>query len=162
MSRRREALVEALRLAPRRACAAFVRVRLIDGQPFSYLVTHVPERIGISYSEADLASMPLLSLLERSGVVVQRASQTIGATLAEPRHRRGAGARDRLAAAVADARRLRPRLATASSICTRSTGRIATPSRWSSNAPVAPGAALVAGAEPAGADGRAQRGRRPS
>ena len=32
-----------------------VRVRLIDGAPFSYLVTHVPERIGVTYSEADLA-----------------------------------------------------------------------------------------------------------
>jgi len=79
-----EALVEALRLAPDERVQRSIRVRMIDGLPFSYLVTHVPERIGISYSEADLASMPLLSLLERSGVVVQRASQTIGASLASP------------------------------------------------------------------------------
>jgi GntR family transcriptional regulator len=37
----------------------FERVRLIDGQPFSYLTTHVPERVGLSYSEADLAATPL-------------------------------------------------------------------------------------------------------
>ena len=61
-----------------------VRVRMIDGLPFSYLTTHVPERVGLTYSEADLAGTPLLELLERSGVVVECASQTIGATLAGP------------------------------------------------------------------------------
>ena len=61
-----------------------VRVRLIDGQPFSHLTTHVPERIGITYSEAELASRPLLSLIERSGVVVARATQEISAVLASP------------------------------------------------------------------------------
>lgn len=61
-----------------------VRVRLIDGGPFSYLTTHVPERIGLTYSETDLASVPLLSLLERSGIAVERATQSISATLAGP------------------------------------------------------------------------------
>jgi GntR family transcriptional regulator len=61
-----------------------VRVRLIDGAPFSYLVTHVPERIGVTYSESDLATTPLLGLLERSGVHVEKANQSIGATLAGP------------------------------------------------------------------------------
>lgn len=78
------ALMEKLKLKPGERLQRSVRVRLIDGQPFSYLVTHVPERIGISYSEADLASTPLLSLLERSGVVAERASQAIGAMLASP------------------------------------------------------------------------------
>ncbi|WP_186418790.1 tripartite tricarboxylate transporter substrate-binding protein [Bosea sp. CS1GBMeth4] len=78
------ALIDALRLAPGERLQRSVRVRLIDGQPFSYLVTHVPQRIGVSYSEADLSSTPLLALLERSGVVVTRASQTISATLAGP------------------------------------------------------------------------------
>jgi GntR family transcriptional regulator len=61
-----------------------VRVRLIDDAPFSYLVTHVPERIGSTYSEADLASTPLLELMERSGPAAERAAQTISATLAGP------------------------------------------------------------------------------
>ena len=61
-----------------------VRVRLIDGAPFSYLTTHVPERIGLTYSEADLAATPLLELLERSGLTAERATQTISATLASP------------------------------------------------------------------------------
>jgi len=61
-----------------------IRVRLTDSAPFSYLITHVPERIGLTYSEADLGTTPLLRLLEGSGVVPARASQTITATLAEP------------------------------------------------------------------------------
>ena len=61
-----------------------VRIRLIDGQPFSYLTTHVPERIGLTYSERDLATIPLLELMERSGVVAARASQSISASLVGP------------------------------------------------------------------------------
>lgn len=61
-----------------------IRVRLTDGAPFSYLITQVPEGIGLTYSESDLSTTPLLQLLENSGAVVDRASQTIGATLAEP------------------------------------------------------------------------------
>lgn len=61
-----------------------VRVRSIDGEPFSYLTTHVPERIGLTYAEADLSSTPLLELLERSGIVADRANQTLSASLAGP------------------------------------------------------------------------------
>ena len=59
-----------------------VRLRLVDGKPFSHLTTHVPEGIAQSYTEADLASTPLHALLERSGVRVDSATQTISATLA--------------------------------------------------------------------------------
>lgn len=79
-----EAVAQALGLAAGERTQRSVRVRLIDGQPFSYLTTHVPERIGLTYSESDLASVPLLALLERSGAAVDRASQTISATLASP------------------------------------------------------------------------------
>jgi GntR family transcriptional regulator len=61
-----------------------VRVRLAGGKPFSHLTTHVPEAIAQSYSEADLATTPLFRLLERSGVEVGQARQTISATLATP------------------------------------------------------------------------------
>ena len=60
-----------------------VRVRQLEGEAFSYLTTYVPEDIGRSYTRNDLASLPLLTLLERSGVVVSRAEQTISATLAD-------------------------------------------------------------------------------
>jgi GntR family transcriptional regulator len=61
-----------------------VRVRSRAGEPFSYLTTYVPERIAQNYSEADLARTPLYALLERSGVKVHRATQTISAVLASP------------------------------------------------------------------------------
>ncbi len=61
-----------------------MRVRLIDGLPFSHLTTHVPERIGVTYTEADLAARPLLSLLERSGVRIAHATQDVTAVLASP------------------------------------------------------------------------------
>lgn len=79
-----EAIAQALGLTAGERTQRSVRVRLIDGQPFSYLTTHVPERIGLTYSESDLASVPLLTLLERSGAAVERASQAISATLATP------------------------------------------------------------------------------
>ncbi len=77
-------VANALQLKPRERVQFSVRVRLIDGLPFSYLVTHVPERFGVTYSEADLASRPLLALLERTGVKVDRATQDMTATLASP------------------------------------------------------------------------------
>lgn len=60
-----------------------VRIRRLEGEPFSHLTTYVPEDIGRSYSREDLASTPLLTLLERGGVEISRAEQTITATLAD-------------------------------------------------------------------------------
>jgi len=59
------------------------RVRSLEGAPFSHLVTYVPESVGRSYDRDDLASTPLLTLLERGGVVVSRAEQSLTATLAD-------------------------------------------------------------------------------
>ena len=74
----------ALRLPDGARTQQSVRVRLVDGAPFSYLVTHVPEAIGATYTEAELAATPLLALLERSGVVADHATQTITATVSTP------------------------------------------------------------------------------
>lgn len=77
-------VAEALRLEENEKAQRSVRVRIIDGEPFSYLITHVPERVGTTYTEQELAAVPLLTLIERSGVKVDRATQTISATLAGP------------------------------------------------------------------------------
>jgi GntR family transcriptional regulator len=61
-----------------------VRVRSLDGLPFSWLLAHVPERIGVTFSGRELADRPMLELLERSGVKVERAAQRISAGLAAP------------------------------------------------------------------------------
>ena len=64
---------------PAAACA--VRVRMIGDAPFSYLKAHVPEQVGQTYFEADLAGQPLL---ERSGVMVGPGRQSISAKLTGP------------------------------------------------------------------------------
>jgi len=77
-------VVAALGLAPGERAQRAVRVRMLGEAPFSHLTTHVPQQVGQTYSEAELASQPLLGLLERSGFRVGRARQSIGATLAGP------------------------------------------------------------------------------
>ena len=65
-----------------------VRVRMIDGKPFSYLTTHVPERIGITYSEAGARfAAACWRCWSVPGVTVARATQEISAVLASPRSR---------------------------------------------------------------------------
>jgi GntR family transcriptional regulator len=77
-------VAEALGLKPGVMVQRSVRVRSVKGRPFSYLTAHVPEDIGRTYTKDELAAQPLLSLLERSGVKLERASQRIGAVLASP------------------------------------------------------------------------------
>ena len=59
------------------------RVRSVDGAPFSHLTTWVPESVGLTYSADELAAMPMLTLLERAGVEVSGAAQTMSACLAD-------------------------------------------------------------------------------
>lgn len=61
-----------------------IRIRSHRGTPFSLLTTYVPEKIGRTFSENDMASRPLLLLLERAGAKVARAEQSITAKLATP------------------------------------------------------------------------------
>jgi GntR family transcriptional regulator len=75
---------EALGAGTHESLQRSVRVRSVDGLPFSYLLAHVPERIGVTFNAKDLADRPLLELLERSGVKVERATQRISAGLAAP------------------------------------------------------------------------------
>ena len=77
-------VLKALGLQPRARVQTAVRVRSSEGQPFSHLTTYVPEQIARSYDETDLATQPLFRLLERSGVVIDGARQSVGATLATP------------------------------------------------------------------------------
>lgn len=60
------------------------RVRLIEDVPFSHLTTYVPTHIARNYSENDLATTPLFKLLERSGVQIDAAHQSVSASLAGP------------------------------------------------------------------------------
>ena len=59
-----------------------IRVRHLDGTPFSYLTTYVPGDLGRVYTRKHLASQAVLTMLEKTGVQVANAEQTITATLA--------------------------------------------------------------------------------
>lgn len=61
-----------------------VRVRSLTGESLSYLTTYLPHRIGEGFVAEDLERMPLLHLLERAGIKVSSARQTVSATLADP------------------------------------------------------------------------------
>lgn len=77
-------VAKALNLEPDEKVQRAVRLRRANDKAFSHLTTFVPERIAESYSEADLASTPLFRLLERRGVRVDHARQTVSAVLATP------------------------------------------------------------------------------
>ena len=76
------AVAQALGVAPDQLLQRSVRVRAVDGVPFSYLTTHVPESVSLTFTKQELASRPLLELLERAGVKVEHARQRISAVLA--------------------------------------------------------------------------------
>jgi len=59
-------------------------MRSIDRVPFSYLTTHIPEGVALTFTKHELASRPLLELLERAGLKVEHARQRISAGLATP------------------------------------------------------------------------------
>ncbi len=79
-----EQVMQALECAATDLVQRSVRIRRLDKQPFSYLITFVPEFVGRTYEPEDLGSTSLISLLERSGIEVTRAEQTISATSAGP------------------------------------------------------------------------------
>ena len=78
-----EDIAHALELDPGTDVQHAVRVRSLDGEPMSYLVTYVPADIGRQYDRDDLDTKPLLLLLELAGVKVASARQSISATLAD-------------------------------------------------------------------------------
>lgn len=78
-----EDIAHALEMEPGGEVQRAVRVRRLNGEPMSYLVTYVPGDIGRNYEHEELNRIPLLHLLERAGVAVASARQTISATLAE-------------------------------------------------------------------------------
>lgn len=75
----------ALQVVPGAEVQRAVRVRSLADGPFSHLTTYVPADIGRKFGRKEMAREPLLALLERSGVVIGSADQTLSATLADTR-----------------------------------------------------------------------------
>jgi len=84
-------VAEALGVAPGSPVQRSVRVRLLDGETMSYLTTWLPEDIGRGIEPDDLGRTALLTLLERAGVQIASAQQTVTASMAEPAVAAGLG-----------------------------------------------------------------------
>lgn len=76
-------VADTLELEPDALVQRAVRMRALAGAPMSYLVTIVPEDIARRIESEDLSQTPLLLLLEKAGVAVASATQTISATVAD-------------------------------------------------------------------------------
>ncbi|MEM9705996.1 MAG: GntR family transcriptional regulator [Pseudomonadota bacterium] len=77
------AIADALQVPETEMVERAIRLRRLDHEPFSYLVTYVPLDIADRYSDDELAKTPLLSLLDRSGVEPTSAEQTLTAVAAD-------------------------------------------------------------------------------
>lgn len=61
-----------------------VRLRSLENDTFSYLITHVPGEIAERYTQDELKTEPMLELLKRAGAEAVEADQTLTAVAAEP------------------------------------------------------------------------------
>ncbi len=76
-------VASAMKAAPGTSAQRSVRLRSYEGTPFSYATTYVREDIGRSYDRSEMASTPLLRLIERAGVEITGAKQTVSASAAD-------------------------------------------------------------------------------
>lgn len=76
-------LTNSLNLKAHEKVIRAVRVRWLDDQPLGCVVSYVPSRLGLKFTRAELESTPMLGLLERAGLKIGTAAQTISATSAD-------------------------------------------------------------------------------
>jgi GntR family transcriptional regulator len=77
-------VAERLRLKPGDPVQRITRLRKIEGEPFSHIVSFVPASISANFSHQDLQNRTLLELLEEAGAAAHEAEQWISACAAEP------------------------------------------------------------------------------
>lgn len=73
-----------LGLEPGKAVTRLTRLRRLDGQPFSHLVTFLPKDVAARIPATDLAAGSMLKLLAQAGAAPAAAEQWIAATGADP------------------------------------------------------------------------------
>ncbi|WEK01173.1 MAG: GntR family transcriptional regulator [Candidatus Sphingomonas phytovorans] len=79
----RPPISDALKVASDTQVLRVARVRWLDNQPISHLVSYVPAELSGAMDRAALKTTPMLSLLEQAGVQIGAATQTISASLAD-------------------------------------------------------------------------------
>jgi GntR family transcriptional regulator len=75
-------VAERLEIKPEATVQRAVRLRRLNGEPFSYLVNYIPIAIARRFAPEDLATASMLTLLERAGAAAQEAEQWITAVAA--------------------------------------------------------------------------------
>lgn len=78
------AIAHDLEIVPGTTVQRVERRRLKDGSPFSYIITYIPEDIGRTFGIEDLATRPILSLVEAAGHRIHAADQAVSALDAPP------------------------------------------------------------------------------
>jgi len=78
-----EMVADELGIEPATPVQRAVRIRHLDGRPFSMSTSFVIEGIGRTFGRDDLTRTPLIDLLARAGVIVGRVDQAITSTLAD-------------------------------------------------------------------------------
>lgn len=78
-------LAEVLQVPDGQKLRKAVRRRSSDAGPVSLITTYVPEALTRGFGRAELASKPMLQLLEESGLELGRAVQTVSASQADAR-----------------------------------------------------------------------------
>ncbi|MFL0414424.1 GntR family transcriptional regulator [Sphingomonas sp. 179-I 2A4 NHS] len=76
-------VTEALGIAAGTPVLRVARVRLLENQPISHLVSYVPAELAGGMDRSSLRSTPMLTLLEQAGVQIGAATQIITASLAD-------------------------------------------------------------------------------
>lgn len=79
----RAPVTEALHIALGTPVLRVARVRWLDDQPLSHLVSYVPADLAGAMNRNSLKNTPMLALLEQEGVRIGAATQTISASLAD-------------------------------------------------------------------------------
>lgn len=72
-----------LKVEPGSKVQEIAYVRLIDGRPVGYRISHVPIKAQLMISEADVTGRPLYLVLEKRGVPIAGAHHAVGASLAD-------------------------------------------------------------------------------
>ena len=98
------AVAEALGLPLGSKVKKAVRCRSSQEGPLSYITTYMPEQLAGKFGRRELASTPMLQLLEESGVELGRAQQTVSARQADAVVARELGVA--IGSALLDVRRL--------------------------------------------------------
>lgn len=77
------AVAHALSLTPKQRALYFERVRFDESAPLAYLISYLAPQVARLVSEAELAVDPPLVLLQKKGVRLERAEQTVTAENAD-------------------------------------------------------------------------------